>query len=431
MDFSLISATSLSIAGRTIWLILKNWWWLILPFLLYRHFVFYWHWYKAEKWDSTVKKVILEIKIPKEIVKPIKAMEQVFSGFHGLHDVFSWREEWWNGEFMHSISFEMVSIEGKTHFFIRAPEKFRTVIESNIYSQYPEAEISVVDDYTKSIPQNIPNKDWDLFGFDMEFTKKSCYPLMTYRYFEESKELVEEKRLDPLAGFLDGMSMLGPGEHMWLQIVAKPIIGEEPWKEEGRAIVNELVHREASKTIWKPIHKEVSDFYIASILPGSEDPKKEEKEIIPPEMKLTPGERDIVKAIEDKISKFGFVTFIRFLYLGKKDVFLKPKARIPYGYFKAVSSEALNGLKPFKETMPKVQWFFKQARTYVRKRVLFRKYSRRFSTHFPKPGGTFVLNTEELATLYHFPGWRVAPAPFVPRVEAKKGEAPAELPVED
>jgi hypothetical protein len=428
MDLSL----SILTVGNAIWLILKNWWWLILPFLVYRHFVFYWKWYKGEKWDDTVKKTIIEVKIPKEIVKPIKAMEQVFSGIHGLHDVFDWREQWWNGEFMHSISFEIASMEGKTHFFIRSPDKFRTVIESNIYAQYPEAEISVVSDYTKSIPQNIPNKDWDLFGFDMEFTKKSCYPLMTYRYFEESKELVEEKRLDPLAGLLDGMSSIGPGEYMWLQIVAKPVLKkEDPWQTEGKAIVDELVHRETKKTVWKSIPSQVAGVYITGLPPNDEGKTTKEESVIPPEMKLTPGERDIVKAIEDKIAKFGFVTFIRFVYLGKKDVFLKPKARVPYGYFKSVSSEALNGLKPLKETMPKVQWFFKKSRTYVRKRVLFRRYARRFSTYFPKPGGSFVLNTEELATLYHFPGWRVAPAPFVPRVEAKKGEAPAELPVEN
>jgi hypothetical protein len=428
MDLSL----SLLTAGRTIRMILENWWWVILPFLLYRHFVFYWLWYKTEKWDNTVKKTYLEVKIPKEIVKPIKAMEQVFSGIHGLHDVFDWREKWWNGEFMNSISFEIASIEGKTRFFIRAPDKFRTVIESNIYAQYPEAEISVTEDYTKGVPQNIPNKDWDLFGFDMEFTKDNCYPLMTYRYFEEAKELVEEKRLDPLAGLLDGMSMIGPGEQMWLQIVINPIINEEPWKEEGRAVVNKLVHRENKEDVkWRSIPAQVADVYITGLPPSDEGKKTKEESIIPPEMKLTPGERDIVKAIEDKISKFGFVSFIRFLYLGKKDVFLKPKARVPYGYFKAVSSEALNGLKPLKDTMPKVQWFLKQSRTYVRKRVMFRRYARRFSTYFPKPGGKFILNTEELATLYHFPGWRVAPAPFVPRVEAKKGEAPAELPVED
>jgi len=82
-------------------------------------------------------------------------------------------------------------------------------------------------------------------------------------------------------------------------------------------------------------------------MPGEPKVEEESKELIPPEMKLTPGERDIVKAIEDKIAKFGFITNIRFLYLGKKGSFFKPKARIPYGFFKNVSTENVNGLKPW------------------------------------------------------------------------------------
>ena len=41
---------------------------------------------------------------------------------------------------------------------------FRQLIESNIYSQYPEVEIVQVEDYTKNVPVDIPNRDWDLFG---------------------------------------------------------------------------------------------------------------------------------------------------------------------------------------------------------------------------------------------------------------------------
>jgi len=50
---------------------------------------------------------------------------------------------------------------------------------------------------------------------------------------------------------------------------------------------------------------------------------------------------------------------------------------------------------------------------------------------FPRPEGTIILDAEEMATLFHFPGRVVAPAPFIPRVESKRGEAPPELPVEE
>jgi hypothetical protein len=40
----------------------------------------------------------------------------------------------------------------------------------------------------------------------------------------------------------------------------------------------------------------------------------------------------------------------------------------------------------------------------------------------------FVLNTEELATIFHFPG-RVAETPTFGRIEARKSEAPPNLPI--
>jgi len=41
-----------------------------------------------------------------------------------------------------------------------------------------------------------------------------------------------------------------------------------------------------------------------------------------------------------------------------------------------------------------------------------------------------VLNVEELASLFHFPGEAAAPSPGAPRIETKRGEGPMDLPVE-
>lgn len=414
-----------------VWQFIKAWWWLVLPFILWKYFIFLWLFWRNDLWSKTWKSVILEVRMPKEVIKPIRAMEQVFAGIHALHDVVTWREKWIEGQYQQSVGLEIASIGGNIHFFIRTPQSFRQVLESNIYSQYPEAEIKEVEDYTKFVPADIPNKQWDLFGFDMINTKPNPYPIKTYDKFETEREALEEKRLDPLAGLLEGMATLKKGEQIWVQVLAKPIRTEIPWIEEGRALVDQLVHREKAE---KPRNLILTD--AANILIYGKPPtqmEEEAREVLPPEMKLTPGEKDTVQGIEEKITKFGFNCTVRFLYLAEKDLFFKGRARIPMSLYKAVSYEELGGLKPWKVTQPKVKtvflWFLDKRRAYLRKRRIFRRYYKRYTPLFPRSGGTFILNTMELATLYHFPTHPAAPAPNLSRIEIKKAEAPPDLPM--
>jgi len=401
------------------------WWWLPLPFIFFNLLKFYYLFWIRTKWDAKIERILLEIKIPREVTRPIKAMEYVFAGLHGIHDVPNWREKWIEGQFQLSFSFEIVSLGGEPHFFIRTPAIFRKHVESSIYAQYPEAEIFQVDDYVKNVPQDIPKSGWDLWGCDFITTKENCYPIKTYRQFELETEAIEEKRVDPLSQLLEGMTILQPGEQIWIQIVAKPVIDEIPWIKQGKEIVDRLVRRPIPK-LPRPIIQEAGEILIF----GPQPAVPAEKEVIPPEMKLTPGEREIVKAIEEKIGKFGFESNIRFIYLGKEDVFFKPNVRIVMGFFKTVSTLNLNGFRPLRNTITKIMWFLRNRRLYLRKRRIFRYYQKRWSPFFPRPGGTFVLNTEELATLFHFPGKMVAPAPTMARIEAKKREPPPGLPIE-
>lgn len=422
-----------------LWQIIKIWWWLPAPFILWRPASYFWLFWRIEEWNEKQKRILLEIKIPEESLKPIRAMEDVFAGlWQGFYDPPNWHEKWWEGKVSLGFQLETISDGGEIHFYIRCPADRRDIVESNIYAQYPEAEISLAEDYVKNVPQDIPNKDWDLWGADYRLLKPDPYPIKTYKDFETEAEREEEKRIDPLASLLESLAKIKPGEQYWFQIEASPIAQEyaEPFFKEGQAIKEKLAKRpEVAKP--KPIWQEAAEILVTG-------KKAEEKppsfELIAPELRLTPGEREIVAGVERKIAKPPFECFARFIYLGKREVWFKANLRLGLSFFGHFVTQNLNALFPYGGTITKIRrdwynWFwFLDRRLYLRCRKMFRQYRERFYSIFPRPAdrttGQFILNTEELATLYHFPSRAVAPAPGVPRVEAKKEAAPPELPVE-
>lgn len=417
----------------TIWQFVVNWWWLILPFVFFRPATFLWLWWRQQVFFSKIKFIMLEVRIPAQTTRPIKAMEAVFSGLWQLYDPPNPREKWFEGKFQLSLSLEIVSIGGEIHFFIRTPEGARKLVESSIYSQYPDAEIREVEDYTKYVPQDVPNKDWDLWGADYQLIKEDVYPIKTYsKFFEEKPDITaEEKRIDPLAQLLEGLATLKPGEQLWVQIIISPITpAEDNYVARGRAIADKIARRAAPPS-YPPIAIEAAEVLISGKIPGK---APEQKELIPPEMKLTPGEREVLHAIEEKIGKYAFRTNIRFIYIAKRDAYFGAAKALPMSFFSQFSTQNLNALKPWPKTITKVHtilfWFLDKRRVYLRKRKLFRNYVMRLTPLFPRPGGTFVMNIEELATIFHFPSTTVVKAPFVPKVEVRKGEAPPGLPSE-
>ena len=124
-----------------LWPIFKSWWWLPLPFLLFPKLKFIYEWYINDKYWARANWMVLEVKIAKEIDRPLKAMEQVIANFWTLYDPADFKEKWFEGKYLLNFSLEIASIDGKIHFFIYLPGAMRKAFESAIYSQYPEVEV--------------------------------------------------------------------------------------------------------------------------------------------------------------------------------------------------------------------------------------------------------------------------------------------------
>jgi len=433
-------------------LILKSWWWFILLIIFFFFLkVFYLWWVRWEVWYKKNKWILLEIKPPKEILKPFKAMEDIFTVLWGVYDSPNWRERWCEGEFPkfpYWFSCEIAGIGGKIHFFMRILEVWRDMVEATIYSHYPEAEISIVDDYTKYVPQDIPNQDWDLYGEDFSLLKDDVYPIKTYTmFFEERPEIKEEKRMDPIDSLMEALSKLQPAEQFWLQIVATPITNKDiPWVTRGKAEVKKIGGEIAKR--WFPAEKKGELPEPLEVLITGKPPLPPPPTPLRPwpPGELMPAEREIIEGIENKIKKYGYKTSIRILYLYKKDEpHFDGNSKIGKAYFNHFMTENLNTLIYWGPTRTRVHYWLRERRLYLRKRRQFRRYIERLPSYFPRtmegelpfwhlgpkgPGirGTFVLNTEELATIYHFPAKVITPA--ITPVEAKKAGPPPSLPVE-
>jgi len=428
--------------------LINTWWWVPLPFILWRPFKFLWLWWRVDIFLSQQRWVLLEIRLPKELLKPIRAMEVVLSSIQAaIYQPPDLWEKWIDGQVQLSVCLEIASINGEPHFFVRTPKQFQDSVESSFYAQFPEIEIKEADDYTKYVPQDLPNKDWDMFGADYQFLKPDFYPIRTYLQFETEREALEKKRIDPVAGLMEAMAKIKEGEQLWIQFILSPVADADSikffgrvttpkslsvWRKKGEALRDKLARRDEEEKPKSMLRMAVD------IISGKVEEKKE-REIIPPEMKLTPGEREVLSAIEMKMSKPIFECTARFIYLGKRDVWFKPNFRLAFSYYNQYTSNNLNALFPIGRTLTKIKKFFifrpfnatfiRERRMYLRCRKLFRNYINRLSPFFPQTGGTFKMNTEELASLYHFPSWEVSPVPGVPRLESRKGPPP-ELPVE-
>jgi len=416
---------------------LKDWWWVFPPVFLIGPVANAWLWWRRSLNIKEREYVVLEIKIPVEIVKPLKAMEDVFASCFSLamdHDPSFWREKWIEGQwtFFPSLSFEIASIDGQTHFYVRTERAYRDGLETAIYAQYPEVQITEVPDYVEAVPQDIPNKNWNFLGKEWYLKNPNPYPLKTYEDFGTETEPKEERKVDPMAHLLEAFSILKQGEQIWLQFIISP-----PNKNlglEGAALRDKLAHRSA-KLSSNPIVKAI-DFILNFILStfGVLTPKQEEKkpEVFPSEMRLTPGEQQTLRMLEKKASKTAYETTVRFMYLGKREVFYRPRLGLPISFLGSFAVPGYNWFGTYKPTQTKVKgflWFLDKRLLFLKQRKMFSGYKMRYNPEFPDPGGSSVLNVEELATIFHFPGRIAAPGPNIERLESRKGEPPAGLPI--
>lgn len=408
--------------------LVRDYWWAYLPVLLCLSFGYSWLGFKRREYLDSLQWTLLQIKPPPQSDRSLKAVEQIFAGVHGIFtSPVNWKDQFFKGKIPDWFSLEIVGEEGGTNFYIRTLENYKSLVTANIFAQYPNVEITEAEDYMKKWPRHLPNEEYDLFGSEFILSKENAYPIQTYPVFEEKAVAPEDlRRLDPLASVSEVFSTFVPGENFVIQFLIRPV--GDGWTKEAQKVIDKLLGKEVKeeKDLWQSMFGQI-DKWLAF-----EPPKKEEKK----EKKLSSPEEDIVKAMGKKIAKLGYEAGLRLVYLARKENFHRYHFAAIGGAFRQFTALNLNSFKPNMETVTFSKGYLKQifpsdkgfwADKIVAKRKIdiFEGLKNRI---FPADK-YFVLNTEELATVFHLPGTEVK-APLFPRVEAKKGQPPPGLAIE-
>ncbi|MBI4054320.1 MAG: hypothetical protein HY397_03260 [Candidatus Doudnabacteria bacterium] len=394
--------------------------------------------YKQIKFLKSTKWIFLTVDIPKENEQTFLAVEQIFAQLHAIHVNYTFGEKYFHGQVVLWISMEIVSFGGQIKYIFKVPERYRNLFESAFYAHYPDAEIQQVEDYINNVPNYDPKTSYyDVWGAEFKLKKEDAYPIRTYRAFEHQ---ASEVIVDPLAGVLEALSSCKPYEFMAAQFMIRPV--DEEWKEDARELVKELKGEKKEKpkkgflgSILEGVFSGLTGIFEGATV-GEAQVSPSVAEYEPPSMMmhLSPGEKDIIAAIEASLGKIGFKVKIRLMYLAPKDKFDKNKRNALVGSFRQFDDNNLNGLKPdTKKTWTGIHFKFSQTleTPFIsflvnrRKRRLLMFYKSRSFTKGFKP---FIFNIEELATVFHFPLVTVK-APQLTKTEIKKGEAPLNLPV--
>lgn len=395
-----------------------------------------WLFYIRLAYGASIKTVLLAIDVPRNNAQTPMAVENIFSYLAGAHGGKDLYEKWWLGEWQLYFSFEIVSIDGYTQFLIWTPEKYRNLVEAAVYSQYPDAEITEVNDYTESAPNHFPDEEYDIFGSEYVLVKDSVYPIKTYKHFEHQMGEPETQYKDPMAVLMDLMGSIKKGEQFWYQILVIPKSSD--WAEKGEDEIKKIIGEKtkSNNIIDKSIDGIVnllSDFseMIYQLWGDIEDSKSEEKEQQFKMMNLKPKEKKQVEEIQEKVNKIGFDVKIRYLYMAKKETMNKNKVSYGFtGYMKQFNFNDLNSYRPDSGggTMTKVPYdiIFGKLRVNSRKNKLMAAYKFRSDGRGRSP---HILNTEELASIWHFPVEASVKAPLMQKAPGRKAGPPIGLPV--
>ena len=402
-----------------------------------------WVHYIRQDFSSGIDYVLLEIVPPRDVERSPKAMELFITNALYHWSMKGGKEEYWQGAVWFWFSLEIASIDGQVHFYVRTPTRIRSLIETQMYAQFPQAQVKAVEDYTLAVDEITPESDWNGWGCEFKLLKPEGYPITTYIDYGLDEDPKEEYKIDPISPIIEFFGSLQKGEQAWMQVVITPSkkvyrtkgtwFGQHDWVEESKV---------ETKALLAP--------YTRIFAPGVAGASPTKGVYAPVYLNPT------LEKMSKKRDKLGFETGVRVMYVAEKEIFTPGRrtnnSRNIRLILRQYENPSANGFTRFNSTQgdayggiitittKTVMMLANRMLNHYRERLFFHEplRIRIFNKHYMKwplslifhayfHSETFVLNAEELATMWHFPG-QILKVPTLERIESKEASPPPNLP---
>lgn len=328
-----------------------------------------------------------------QIKEEISKGETIFSSIGGLRAQKGFKH-WLFGR-NDQFSFEIVAISNKIAFYVVAPEKDSRYIEQQIHANYPEAVIDEIEDY------NIFKPNSQIAGAYLKTKRDFVFPIKTYQKMEA----------DPMNSLINVLSKLDKDESIAIQYVVRSARGS--WHTRVRNVVSNI---QKTNSVSKGLEAANSSSNFFNALNSFFDffgSKKKDSGSQVSDKRLTAAEEEMLKTIEDKNNKAGLDVNLRIISCAKTKekslMYLENVTSAFSEYNNFTYGNIFEKYSGKKESLDRIVSSF-----------IFRNFDEKSS---------FLLNTEELTSIFHFP-LKTTETPNIMWLNSKIAPAPAEVPDE-
>jgi len=307
------------------------------------------------------------------------------------------------------VSFELVVMNKEVMFYVVTYKRFQDLIEKQITSYYPDADIQYTQAY------DILPKGHKLRSHYAYLAKNSAYPIKTYRKIEN----------DPLNDLTNVLSKLGEDDKAVFQLVISP--RSDKWRKKAERVGTNLFLGKGGKNgfIKIPILGWIFTAF-QGLLFGYDKIKKDMNTGAPEGsqyVRMLQTKEEVAKGIGEKSNQVGFDTIIRIVATSKTET----------QAFK-IAMNMILALNLFKNAAS--NWF--QTRRMIiidsiNDKLLFHTFKNRLQAFRLIPlihEKSSILVPQELSGIYHFPNSRYNYTPIIKWLKYKIVPAPVDLPEE-